>query len=61
MPTLEGAVEITVGNVGDSRAYWLPEPPAAAQQLTVDDSVAQELITAGATAESEAVNGARTS
>lgn len=54
-PTGQGAVQITVGNVGDSRAYWLPEPPAEGQQLTVDDSVAQELITAGAAAGSEAV------
>jgi PPM family protein phosphatase len=61
VPTSEGAVQITVGNVGDSRAYWLPEPPLTAQQLTVDDSLAQELITAGATAESEAVRrGAHT-
>lgn len=61
VPTSEGAVQITVGNVGDSRAYWLPEPPAPAQQLTVDDSLAQELITAGATADSEAVKrGAHT-
>jgi serine/threonine protein phosphatase PrpC len=57
----EGAVHITVGNVGDSRVYWLPEPPGAPQQLTVDDSVAQELITAGAGADSEAVRrGAHT-
>jgi PPM family protein phosphatase len=61
VPTSEGAVQITIGNVGDSRAYWLPEPPLTAQQLTVDDSVAQELITAGAAAESEAVQrGAHT-
>jgi PPM family protein phosphatase len=61
VPTSEGAVQITVGNVGDSRAYWLPEPPAPAQQLTVDDSLAQELITAGAAADSEAVQrGAHT-
>ena len=61
VPTPSGAVEITVGNVGDSRAYWLPEPPEPAQQLTVDDSVAQELITAGVAADSEAVqNGAHT-
>ena len=54
-------MQITVGNVGDSRAYWLPEPPAPAQQLTVDDSLAQELITAGAAADSEAVQrGAHT-
>jgi serine/threonine protein phosphatase PrpC len=61
VPTSAGTVQITVGNVGDSRAYWLPQPPAPAQQLTVDDSVAQELITAGAAADSEAVQrGAHT-
>ena len=61
VPTSAGTVQITVGNVGDSRAYWLPEPPAPAQQLTVDDSLAQELITAGAAADSEAVQrGAHT-
>ena len=61
VPTSEGAVEVTVGNVGDSRAYWLPDPPAPAQQLTVDDSVAQELMTAGAAADSEFVQrGAHT-
>ncbi|MBJ7338102.1 protein phosphatase 2C domain-containing protein [Mycolicibacterium sp.] len=61
IPNAEGAVEITVGSVGDSRAYWLPDPPAEAQQLTVDDSVAQELMTAGAAANSEFVlRGAHT-
>jgi serine/threonine protein phosphatase PrpC len=61
VPTPAGTAQITVGNVGDSRAYWLPEPPASAQQLTVDDSLAQELITAGASADSEAVQrGAHT-
>ena len=61
VPTPAGTAQITVGNVGDSRAYWFPEPPAPAQQLTVDDSLAQELITAGAAAESEAVQrGAHT-
>jgi serine/threonine protein phosphatase PrpC len=61
VPTPAGTVQITVGNVGDSRAYWLPEPPAPAQQLTVDDSLAQELITAGAAADSEVVQrGAHT-
>jgi serine/threonine protein phosphatase PrpC len=56
-----GTVDITVGNVGDSRAYWLPEPPGLPQQLTVDDSVAQELMSAGASAESEVVlRGAHT-
>ena len=61
VPTSGGTAQITVGNVGDSRAYWFPEPPAPAQQLTVDDSLAQELITAGAAAESEVVQrGAHT-
>jgi serine/threonine protein phosphatase PrpC len=61
VPTRAGTVQITVGNVGDSRAYWFPEPPAPPQQLTVDDSLAQELITAGAPADSEAVQlGAHT-
>jgi len=37
-----------VGNVGDSRAYWLPDDPAApARQLTRDDSFAAEQISAG--------------
>ncbi|WP_235892631.1 PP2C family protein-serine/threonine phosphatase [Mycolicibacterium hodleri] len=57
----EGRVEITVGSVGDSRAYWLPDLPRLPQQLTVDDSVAQELMTAGAAADSEFVlRGAHT-
>jgi PPM family protein phosphatase len=59
--TSTGTVQITVGNVGDSRVYWLPEPPAPRQRLTVDDSLAQELITAGVAADSEAVHaGAHT-
>ncbi|MFG1931007.1 protein phosphatase 2C domain-containing protein [Mycobacterium sp. NPDC048908] len=61
VPTAAGAAQITVGNVGDSRAYWLPEPPGAPRQLTVDDSLAQELITAGAAPDSFAVQrGAHT-
>ena len=61
LPTAEGTTEIAVGNVGDSRIYWLPEPPTHARCLTVDDSVAQELISAGVAAESEAVQtGAHT-
>jgi len=61
VPSPTGTVQITVGNVGDGRVYWLPEPPAATQRLTVDDSVAQELITAGVSADSDAVRaGAHT-
>src|SRR5262249_9356691 len=55
MPTSTGEVEVGVGNVGDSRVYWLPDPPAVPRRLTVDDSVAQELISAGAAADSVAV------
>ncbi len=37
-----------VGNVGDSRAYWLPDDPSEpARQLTRDDSFAAEQISAG--------------
>ena len=50
-----GAAQITVGNVGDSRAYWLPLPPGLPRQLTVDDSVAQQLVNAGLPADSPAV------
>jgi serine/threonine protein phosphatase PrpC len=61
VPASAGTMQITVGNVGDSRVYWLPEPPAPAQCLTVDDSVAQELITAGVPPDSVAVQaGAHT-
>jgi serine/threonine protein phosphatase PrpC len=38
--------ELTVGWVGDSRAYWLPES-AAPRLLTVDDSFAAEQIADG--------------
>ena len=38
--------ELTVGWVGDSRAYWLPES-AAPRLLTVDDSFAAEQIANG--------------
>jgi serine/threonine protein phosphatase PrpC len=61
LQTSAETVEIAVGNVGDSRIYWIPEPPTHARCLTVDDSVAQELISAGAAAESEVVQaGAHT-
>ncbi|WP_246350351.1 PP2C family protein-serine/threonine phosphatase [Nocardia barduliensis] len=42
--------DVTVANVGDSRAYWLPaaEGGEPAQRLSVDDSWAQALVDAGA-------------
>lgn len=61
VPTAAGEVQIAIGNVGDSRVYWLPESPTSARCLTVDDSVAQALITAGVAADSQAVRaGAHT-
>jgi serine/threonine protein phosphatase PrpC len=51
---LHGA-ELTVGWVGDSRAYWLPDS-AQPRLLTVDDSFAAEQIADGVPRE-EAENG----
>ena len=46
----DGGVSITVGWVGDSRAYWLAAPDAGepARLLTVDHSWATEMILSGA-------------
>ncbi|WP_054813676.1 serine/threonine-protein phosphatase [Nocardia arizonensis] len=58
-------VEITVANVGDSRAYWLRGEVSsgtralASQRLTVDDSYAQALVDAGAMDERSAMNDPR--
>lgn len=41
---------VSVGAVGDSRAYWLPDA-GEPRQLTVDDSLAAELVAAGASRE----------
>ncbi|WP_040796332.1 serine/threonine-protein phosphatase [Nocardia higoensis] len=61
-----GAVDVTVANVGDSRAYWLSDRPIDAddthipsQRLTVDDSWAQALVDAGAMDEQAAMNDPR--
>ena len=40
--------QIVVGNVGDSRAYWLGQAADGRRLLTVDDTVAQELMAEGA-------------
>ncbi|WP_193614120.1 protein phosphatase 2C domain-containing protein [Nocardioides lijunqiniae] len=42
---VEGST-LSFANVGDSRAYWLPDG-APGVQLSVDDSVAQQMIAAG--------------
>ena len=54
---LEGD-QIWIGNVGDSRSYWIPDPGSGEPpvQLSVDDSVAQARITMGVPRE-EAENG----
>jgi len=56
-----GEVQVVVTNVGDSRVYWLPEPPAQPQCLTLDDTLAQQLISAGVPADAPPVQrGAHT-
>jgi serine/threonine protein phosphatase PrpC len=44
------ATEVVIGWVGDSRAYWLAEPPAESKRLTTDDSLAGQLAAAGVAA-----------
>ncbi|TDC23573.1 serine/threonine-protein phosphatase [Streptomyces sp. 8K308] len=47
---------LTVGWIGDSRAYWVPdEPGAAAARLTEDDSWAAQMVAAGLLTEAEAM------
>jgi serine/threonine protein phosphatase PrpC len=61
IPGPSGTAQVAVGNVGDSRVYWFPDPPGKARQVTVDDSLAQELIANGVAADSPAVaRGAHT-
>lgn len=51
---------LTVGWVGDSRAYWVPEDRAApSQRLTEDDSWAAQMVAAGLMDEAEAYADAR--
>jgi serine/threonine protein phosphatase PrpC len=46
--------------LGDSRAYWLAAGPgSAAQQLTRDDSVAEEMVAAGLLSEADALASAQ--
>jgi len=47
---------VTLCWLGDSRAYWLGAgPDPAAQRLTLDDSVAGEMVAAGLLSEAEAL------
>ena len=51
------STEVTLCWLGDSRAYWLADSPdSAAQRLTTDDSLAQEMVTAGLLEEAEALD-----
>jgi serine/threonine protein phosphatase PrpC len=48
--------QVTLCWLGDSRAYWMDASTAAgSRQLTVDDSVAQELVARGVLSEAEAL------
>ena len=49
---------VTVCCLGDSRAYWLADPPAA-EQLTRDDSVAAEMVADGLLSEADALASAQ--
>ena len=47
---------VTVCWLGDSRAYWLPVgPEGTAVRLTIDDSLAEQLVARGALAEADAM------
>ena len=50
----------TVCWLGDSRAYWLAAgPDSAAQQITTDDSVVEEMVAAGLLSEADALTSAQ--
>ncbi|WP_370093371.1 protein phosphatase 2C domain-containing protein [Streptacidiphilus sp. MAP12-20] len=46
--------QVTIGWVGDSRAYWMPDDRSGAARLTVDDSWATRMVEAGLMSEAEA-------
>jgi len=46
--------EVTVGWVGDSRAYWFPDVRSGSERLTLDDSWAARMVEAGLMSEAEA-------
>src|SRR6185295_8650619 len=48
---------VTVGWVGDSRAYWIPDGDGEATCLTVDDSMAAHLAASGGAAPTPSSTG----
>jgi len=50
---------VTVCWLGDSRAYWLADRASAAEQLTRDDSVAEEMVADGLLSEADALASAQ--
>jgi serine/threonine protein phosphatase PrpC len=46
-------IDVTVANVGDSRAYWLGD--TTSRRLSIDDSWAEEQVEAGVMSEAEAM------
>jgi serine/threonine protein phosphatase PrpC len=46
---------VTICWLGDSRVYWLTPDPAECERLTRDDSLAEELVTAGLATPEEAM------
>lgn len=52
------ASDVTIGWIGDSRAYWVPDPetPGDPTRLTVDDTLAGQLAAAGVAVGSDAPN-----
>jgi serine/threonine protein phosphatase PrpC len=46
---------VTICWLGDSRVYWLSPDPAQCERLTRDDSLAEELVTAGLATPEEAL------
>jgi len=46
---------VTICWLGDSRVYWLSPDPAECERLTRDDSLAEELVTAGLATPEEAM------
>ncbi|HEX4834069.1 MAG TPA: protein phosphatase 2C domain-containing protein [Trebonia sp.] len=50
-----GQDNVTICWLGDSRAYWLSEDPAASARVTRDDSLAEELVAAGLASPQEAM------